>query len=31
MVGKLTKTREDIHTWADLLDLDDFVSFGGNA
>ncbi len=23
--------REDIHTWFDLLDLDDFVSFGGKA
>lgn len=23
--------REDIVTWADLLDLDDFVSFGGKA
>jgi hypothetical protein len=31
MVGGLTKTREDIHTWADLLDLDDYVSFGGVA
>ena len=30
-VAKLTKTREDIKTWADLLDLDDFVSFGGKA
>ena len=30
-VGKLTKTREDIKTWADLLDLDDLVSFGGKA
>jgi hypothetical protein len=30
-VGKLTKTREDIKTWAELLDLDDFVSFGGKA
>ena len=28
-VGKLSKTREDITTWADLLDLDDYVSFGG--
>jgi hypothetical protein len=28
-VGKFTKTREDIRTWADLLDLDDYVSFGG--
>jgi hypothetical protein len=23
--------REDIQTWADLLDLDDYVSFGGKA
>ena len=30
-VGKLTKTREDIGTWAALLDLDDHVSFGGKA
>ena len=30
-VGKFTKTREDIRTWADLLDLDDYVSFGGKA
>lgn len=30
-VGKLTKTREDIKTWADLLDLDDYVTFGGKA
>ena len=30
-VGKLSKTREDIKSWADLLDLDDFVAFGGNA
>jgi Domain of unknown function (DUF5069) len=31
MIGKITKTREDIHAWADLLDLDDYVSFGGKA
>lgn len=31
MVGKLTQTREDIKTWADLLDLDDHVTFGGKA
>jgi hypothetical protein len=31
LVGKLTKTREDIKTWADLLELDDFVSYGGKA
>jgi len=30
-VGKFTRTREDIRTWADLLDLDDLVSFGGKA
>ena len=30
-VAKFTKTREDIHTWADLLDLDDYVTFGGVA
>ena len=29
--AKFTKTREDIKTWADLLELDDFVSFGGKA
>jgi hypothetical protein len=28
-VAKLTKTRENIKTWADALELDDFVSFGG--
>lgn len=30
-VGKLTKTREDVKGWADLLDLDDHVTFGGKA
>ncbi|MDB6173669.1 MAG: hypothetical protein JWL59_2980 [Chthoniobacteraceae bacterium] len=30
-VGKFSKTREDIHSWADLLDLDDYVTFGGKA
>ena len=30
-VGKFTTTREDINTWFDLLDLDDHVSFGGQA
>jgi len=30
-VRKLSSTREDIRTWADLLDLDDHVSFGGKA
>jgi hypothetical protein len=31
MVAALSKTREDIKTWADLLDLDDHVTFGGKA
>jgi hypothetical protein len=30
-VAKLTKTREDVRTWADVLDLDDYVNFGGKA
>ncbi len=30
-VGKMTKTREDIKGWSDLLDLDDYVTFGGKA
>ena len=30
-VARFTKTREDIKTWADVLELDDFVSFGGKA
>jgi hypothetical protein len=30
-VGNFTKTREDIRTWADLLDLDDYCTFGGKA
>jgi len=29
LLGKFSKTREDIRTWADLLDLDDYVTFGG--
>jgi len=28
-VGKFTKTREDVQTWFDLVDLDDYCSFGG--
>ena len=31
MLGNLSKTREDIKAWADLLDLDDYVTFGGKA
>lgn len=30
-VGEFSKTREDIKTWFDLLDLDDHVTFGGKA
>ena len=30
-VGKFSKTREDIKGWSELLDLDDFVTFGGKA
>jgi hypothetical protein len=31
LVGKFSKTREDIRTWFDLLDLDDHCTFGGKA
>lgn len=30
-VKKFHPLREDIHTWFDLLDLDDYCSFGGKA
>jgi hypothetical protein len=30
-VGSFSQTREDIKTWGDLLDLDDYVTFGGKA
>ena len=30
-VAKLSPSRTDLHAWADLLDLDDHVSFGGTA
>jgi hypothetical protein len=30
-VSKLSATREDIRTWADVLDLDDYCTFGGKA
>ena len=30
-IGQHSKTREDIKTWFDALDLDDFVTFGGKA
>ena len=28
---KIAPEREDISTWFDLLDLDDYVSYGGKA
>ena len=28
-VGEFNKNREDVITWFDLLDLDDYVTFGG--
>jgi len=31
MQSKIAPEREDIVTWFDLLDLDDYVSFGGKA
>ncbi len=31
LLAKFSKTREDISGWFDLLDLDDYVSFGGKA
>jgi hypothetical protein len=30
-VGKLSKTREDIKTWFEAIELDDHVAFGGKA
>lgn len=30
-LGKMSSSRPDINSWADLLDLDDHVSFGGAA
>jgi hypothetical protein len=30
-VGKFSKTREDIKTWFEAIELDDYVSFGGKA
>lgn len=31
MLAELSKTRDDIRGWFDLLDLDDYVSYGGKA
>ena len=30
-VGKFSKDREDVKTWFELVDLDDYVTFGGKA
>jgi len=30
-VGQRSRTREDIKTWFDAIELDDYVSFGGKA
>ena len=30
-VGKFSKTREDIKTWFEAIELDDYASFGGRA
>jgi hypothetical protein len=30
-LGRLSKTREDVKTWFELGELDDYVSFGGKA
>ena len=30
-VGKFSKTREDVKTWFDAIELDDYASFGGKA
>jgi len=30
-LGKLSKTREEVKTWIELGELDDYVSFGGKA
>jgi hypothetical protein len=30
-LGKFSKTREDVKTWFEAIELDDYASFGGNA
>lgn len=30
-IGKYSKTREDVRTWFDMLDVDDYCTFGGKA
>lgn len=31
LLARISTTRTDIHSWADLIELDDHVSFGGTA
>ena len=31
LLGRLSKTREDVKTWFEFGELDDYVSFGGRA
>lgn len=31
LLAKISKKRDDVNGWFDLLDLDDYVSFGGKA
>ena len=31
MHKSIARQREDLVTWADILDLDDYVSFGGKS
>ncbi len=30
-LGQLSKAREDVKTWFEAIELDDYASFGGNA
>jgi hypothetical protein len=30
-LGKFSKTREDVKTWFEAIELDDYTSFGGKA
>ena len=30
-LGKISKTREDVKTWFELIELDDYITFGGKA
>jgi hypothetical protein len=30
-IGQFSKAREDIKTWCEAVELDDYVSFGGKA